>query len=205
MIDKKYDNYARMLLIILLIGAMFTAFGCLSNSKEDLGTSSLSGCEIAWVGGNPPEDCEKLEADLLNRISPYPGLEYKKLNLSASEKTEGLHIRVQATAVSTPYNDLYDYSYRNGELKRTGYLLEAIPEDERNRAITTALRNEEIKGALGSEGPLIAPSSIKRILPDTAGKFYAPKTLLSVTWQEEAVSALIDKDNWEVVQVWKNA
>ena len=38
-------------------------------------------------------------------------------------------------------------------------------------------------------------------------KFYAAKTMLSVTWTKlgkrpSVVSALIDPDVWEVVQVW---
>ncbi|HEX7628178.1 MAG TPA: hypothetical protein VF354_04575 [Candidatus Methanoperedens sp.] len=43
--------------------------------------------------------------------------------------------------------------------------------------------------------------SVKRILPGTSEKFYAPKTLLSVSWK--GISALVDPDERKVVQVWK--
>jgi len=42
--------------------------------------------------------------------------------------------------------------------------------------------------------------TVRRILPDTSKKYYAAKTLLSVT--SPGISALVDPDEWKVVQVW---
>ena len=79
----------------------------------------------------------------------------------------------------------------------TGYLLEAIPQEYRNEAIGLALGNQEIASSvIGSGTPIV-----KRVLPSTAEKFYAPKTLLSVTW--EGTSALIDPDERKVANIWK--
>lgn len=45
-------------------------------------------------------------------------------------------------------------------------------------------------------------SSVKRILPETSKKFHSRKTLISVTWLDHSVSALVDLDTREVVQMW---
>jgi len=47
------------------------------------------------------------------------------------------------------------------------------------------------------------------VLPETAEKFYLPKTLLSVTWTRfgenpAVVSVLVDPDEGKAVEVWTN-
>jgi hypothetical protein len=78
-------------------------------------------------------------------------------------------------------------------------LLEAIPESVRQDAIGIAMQDPGIAGAL-SDGAGVP--TVKRILPETSSEFYAPKTLLSVTWIDRAVSALVDMDTHRVVKTW---
>jgi hypothetical protein len=93
--------------------------------------------------------------------------------------------------------DIYDFAYEDGTLLLTGYLLEAIAPQYRDDAISTALTNSEITSSLINPGI----PTVRRILPRTSEKLYAPKTLLSVTW--DWTSALIDPDEHKVVKVWK--
>ena len=86
-------------------------------------------------------------------------------------------------------------------------ILEAIPPSERAKAISVALQNEEVANLVFAKGLEEETHSVRRILPETAVKFYAAKTMLSVTWTKlgkrpSVVSALIDPDVWKVVQVW---
>ncbi len=51
--------------------------------------------------------------------------------------------------------------------------------------------------------------TVRRVLPETAEKFYLPKTLLSVTWTRfgenpVVVSVLVDPDEGKAVEVWSN-
>ncbi|MCW7075363.1 MAG: hypothetical protein OCU24_05900 [Candidatus Methanospirare jalkutatii] len=104
------------------------------------------------------------------------------------------------------YPNVYDFSY-DGNLVLNGYILEAIPPAERAKAISVALQNREVANLVFAKGLEEETPSVRRILPETAVKFYAAKTMLSVTWTKlgkrpSVVSALIDPDVWEVVQVW---
>ncbi|MGP8320174.1 MAG: hypothetical protein ACT6FD_05225, partial [Methanosarcinaceae archaeon] len=58
-----------------------------------------------------------------------------------------------------------------------------------------------IRNVLSTMGAYGNPS-VKRILPETAEKFYEPKTLISVTWKDIPLSALVDVDTGQVVEVW---
>jgi len=86
--------------------------------------------------------------------------------------------------------------YEDGNLIQTGYLLEAIPMQVRDDAISTALSSSEIASLSIKPGI----PTVRRILPETSEKYYAPKTLLSVTW--DGISGLIDLDEHKVVKVW---
>ena len=148
--------------------------------------------EVEWQ--NKPADASRIEELLWSEISPYR-TEYEKVNISAGDK--GSRLRVIATSKDSEYPDIYDFVYEEGKLLLAGYLLEAIPPEYRNEAIGIALENKEVAASvMGSVSP-----SVKRILPGTAGKFYAPKTLLSVTW--EKISALIDPDEKKVANIWR--
>ena len=45
--------------------------------------------------------------------------------------------------------------------------------------------------------------TVRRILPDTSKKYYAPKTLLSVIW--EGVSVLVDPEERKIPNIWKES
>ena len=82
----------------------------------------------------------------------------------------------------------------------TGYLLEAIPATDRIKALDIVFsQGEEIRQAITQSR---SEPTVKRILPQTSEKFYKPKTLLSVTWQDVQVSALVDVDPYTVVEIW---
>ncbi|VVB86257.1 Uncharacterised protein [uncultured archaeon] len=150
--------------------------------------------KVDWQ--NKPGDAARIEELLWTGISPYR-TEYETVNISAGSGSSGLRLRVIATAKDSEYPDIYDFVYEGDKLLLTGYLLEAIPQEYRNEAIGLALGNQEIASSvIGSGTP-----SVKRVLPSTAEKFYAPKTLLSVTW--EGTSALIDPDERKVANIWK--
>ncbi len=150
--------------------------------------------QVQW--SDKPDDTAKLEGLLWMEITPYR-TEYELVNISASAEGNDMHLKVIATSKDTDKPDIYDFVYDGNELLLTGYLLETIPYQYRNEAISIALGNQEVASSVINSG---APS-VRRILPKTSEKFYAPKTLLSVTWG--TVSALVDPDERKVVQVWK--
>ncbi len=150
--------------------------------------------QVQWQG--KPDDTATIEALLWTEVIPYR-TEYETVNISATATSEGLRLKVMATSKETDKQDIYDFVYDGNELLLTGYLFEAIPPQYRDDAIAIALENQEVAASVTNAG---APT-VRRILPKTSEKFYAPKTLLSVTW--EGVSALVDPDERKVVQVWK--
>lgn len=150
--------------------------------------------EVNWQ--DKPDGSAKIEELLWNEISPYR-TEYETVNISASAEGKKLHLNVIAAIKESDRPDIYDLVYEDGSLLLTGYLLEAIPAQYRDEAISIALSDKEIATSLVKPG---APT-VRRILPVTSGKYYAPKTLLSVTW--DGISGLVDLDEHKVVKVWK--
>ncbi len=146
--------------------------------------------ELEWQ--NKPDNAAEIEGLLWTEISPYR-TEYEKVNISG----RGMRLRVIATANDSDSPDIYDFEYEENKLLLTGYLLEAIPQIYRSEAISIALGNQEVAASIANSGS----PTVRRILPGTSKKFYAPKTLLSVTWK--GVSALIDPEERKVVNVWK--
>ncbi len=182
-------------LVIGLIGIVLLALGIgLSLSYKQPDPMPPWVHKVDWQ--NKPGDASRIEELLWTEISPYR-TEYETVNISAGSESSGLRLRVIATVKDSEYPDIYDFVYENDKLLLTGYLLEAIPPEYRNEAIGLALGNQEIASSvIGSGVP-----SVKRVLSATAEKFYAPKTLLSVTW--EGNSALIDPDERKVANIWK--
>jgi hypothetical protein len=111
----------------------------------------------------------------------------------------GLNLKIVASINESDRYDIYDLVYDNEKLQLTGYLLEAIPPMYRNEAIGIALQNQTLASSIANSGN----PSVKRIMPQTSEKYYAPKTLLSVTWK--GTSALVDPDERKVVQIWKES
>lgn len=160
-----------------------------SNASPDLVHNVL------WLGDRP-DNSAKIEELIMLEIAPYK-TEYEMVNISTKGETNDIHIQVRAATLDSDIPDLYDFVYENNELLMTGYLLEAIPAMYRNDAIGIALTDRDLATSVLNRGV----PSVKRILPRTSEKFYAPKTLLSVSWK--GISALIDPDERKVVQIWK--
>ncbi|MEA1943942.1 MAG: hypothetical protein U9N07_01155 [Euryarchaeota archaeon] len=183
-----------ILIIIAISTALIIGAGCITDTETGNKARSYM---IVWAG-TPPVDHKLIETELSHQIAPYSGAGYDNVTVSVSEKDGTMHFRVSATSSACRYPDLYDFTYRNRELVRTGYLLEAIPETTRQDAIGIAMQHPEIADALSGAGV----PTVKRILPETSSKFYAAKTLLSVTWTDVSVSALVDMDTCSVVETW---
>lgn len=190
------DHLSKLFVAALILMFLIAGVVCINDSEK-----SSSGYEVIWVG-TPPAESAMIETKLKQQISPYPGMEYDNVTLSASRENDKLRIHTIAESSASRYPDLYDFTYRDGDLIQVGYLLEAIPESVRSEAIGVAMQNEGIANALSTNTNAYAVSSVKRILPETSEKFYSGKTLISVTWLDYSVSALIDMDTGEVVQVW---
>lgn len=149
--------------------------------------------EVQWQ--DKPDGSAKIEELLWNEISPYR-TEYETVNISTSAEGKKLRLKVIASIKESDRPDIYDFVYEDGSLIQTGYLLEAIPVQVRDDAISTALASSEIASMPIKPGT----PTVRRILPRTSEKYYAPKTLLSVTW--DGISGLIDPDEHKVVKVW---
>ncbi len=88
-------------------------------------------------------------------------------------------------------------------------MLVAIPPSERAKAISVALQNEDAANLMRTNSLESVTPTVRRVLPETAEKFYLPKTLLSVTrtWFGEnpaVVSVLVDPDEGKAVEVWSD-
>jgi hypothetical protein len=171
--------------LLMILSVMIA--GCLnaSSTKPDWAH------DVNWMGEKPDSTVEK---ELWTQLYPY-NIEYDLVNISAKSESNGLHLRVIGISNAAINPDVYDLIYSNGTLTRTGYLLEALQPQDRDAAIGTAMQNKAVmeKGAPGVP-------TVRRILPDTSKKYYAAKTLLSVTWT--GISVLVDPDERKVVKVW---
>ncbi len=177
------------------IGLLILALGIgLSLTQEQSSAKPSWVHEIKWL--DKPDDAIKIEELLWVEISPYRA-EYELVNISSSTRGKSLVLRVIATIKETDNPDIYDFVYENGELLQTGYLLEAISPVYRDEAIGIALGSQEVAAAAAGN------PTVRRVLPTTSEKFYAPKTMLSVTWK--GISALVDPDERKVAQVWKES
>ena len=183
------------LALIVISTALILGAGCITDTDDNAKSYSF-----VWVD-TPPADHKAIEAELSNQIAPYPGAAYGNVTVSVSEKDDRTRLHIAAASPTCRYPDLYDFVYLNHELIRTGYLLEAIPETTRQEVIGIAMRNPEIAGALSGDAGAGVPT-VRRILPETAEEFYAPKTCISVTWADASVSALVDMDAGSVVETW---
>lgn len=171
--------------LLILLAVMIA--GCLnaSSTKPDWVH------DVNWLGEKPDVIVEK---ELWMQITPYR-IEYDLLNITAKSDSDGHHIRVIGISNAAINPDVYDFTYSDGTLTRTSYLLEALKPHDREAAIAAAMQMKEVmeKGVYGVP-------TVRRILPDTSKKYYAAKTLLSVTWP--GISVLVDPDEWKVVKVW---
>ena len=192
-------NNSTALSVVLLFAVLITSIsGCVVGADD----TSLEN-SVVWIG-TPPAESGVIEKNILQQVIPYAGTEYENITISALQDNDKLHLHVSGVTANTMHPDLYDftYNYDNNELIRVSYLLEAIPESVRGEAIGIAMQNEQIRDVLSTGMGGSSTPSVKRILPETAEKFYEPKTLLSVTWKDSSLSALVDVDTGQVVDVW---
>ena len=183
----------RLFLLFFAIVVIIGVTGCITDTRRPSASH-----EIVWIGTQPDSDLN--EYDLLHQITPYPGTMYDNITVNASDEDGKIRLHVRASSRACRYPDRYDFTYQSRELVLNGYILEAIPESVRSDAVRIAMQNEEIADMLEMDagGP-----TVKRILPETAAKFYAPEMLLSVTWQSKQVSALVDINTRKVVKTWR--
>jgi hypothetical protein len=192
-------NNSTALSVVLLIALLVAAIpGCIMGADNAPFENS-----VVWIG-TPPANSEDIEKKIIQQVIPYAGTEYENITISTSRKNDKLRLHVSGVSANTMHPDLYDftYNYDNNELIRVSYLLEAIPESVRGEAIGIAMQNEQIRDILSTGMGGSGTPSVRRILPETAKKFYEPKTLLSVTWKDSSLSALVDVDTGQVVEVW---
>ena len=138
-------------------------------------------------------------------------MKYDRVNISIMEKGENYALTVICFSDECEYPDVYDFTYYGAskQLVQNGYVLEAIPAAERAIAISVALQNEEAVNLVRENSLESVVPTVRRVLPDTAEKFYLPKTLLSVTWtpfreNPTVVSVLVDPEERKAVNVWSN-
>ncbi len=198
---------ALLLLLIFLAGCTTAQKSHISNSspqvrvEEELPEFYVRGVEIEG------EKLEEMKNQIMRALVPLPGVTYEAINVTATELGTGLNLEVVASSRVSEGLDIYRFYYDPGSRKITlkGYVLEAIPPTVRSKAVSIALYSEEMQRIL-SENAIAVEPRVRRILPETAAKYYAPKTLFSVTWSDfekrVVVSALVDLDNGRVVQTW---
>lgn len=178
----------------LLLGLAILILAFILLNLGQSGAKPLWVHELQWQ--DKPDNSAKIEEQLWNEVTPFR-TEYETVNISSRAEGNKLHLKVIASINEFDRPDIYDFTYEDGELLLTGYLLEAIAPQYRNDAISIALANSEIASSPISPGI----PTVRRILPMTSEKYYAPKMLLSVTW--DGTSGLIDPDEHQVVKVWK--
>lgn len=186
------DKKTIITIILLIVGL---GIG-LALDQEKSSVRPVWAHNVQWLG-EKPDNSQSIEELLWLEIAPYK-TEYDIVNISSKGNANEMRISVTAKAVDSEKLDIYDFSYQDNELLLTGYLLEAVSQIIRNEAIGIALTDKDLAASIRNSGE----PSVKRILPKTSEKFYAPKPLLSVTWK--GISALVDPDERKVVQVWRD-
>ena len=158
---------------------------------------------------------EETRASIVSAVSaeimPYKGVKYDRVNISATNNGEDYDLRVICYSDECECQDVYVFTYYSAgkELVLNGHVLDAIPAAERAKAISVALQNEEAANLMRTNSLESVTPTVRRVLPETAEKFYLPKTLLSVTWtrfgeKSVVVSVLVDPDEGKAVNVWSN-
>ena len=176
----------------------------------DSGLSTTA--EFSFSGTELNEETKtEIVSKVLADITPYKGVRYDKVNITAMMNGEDHDLRVICFSDACEYPDVYDFTYYSArkQLVQNRYALEAIPPSERAKAISVALQNEEAANLLKENSLESVTPTVRRVLPETAEKFYLPKTLLSVSWTRfganpVVVSVLVDPDEGKAVEVWTN-
>ena len=168
-------------------------------------TLELSGTELN------EETKTEIVSKVLAEIMPYKSVKYDKVNITAMKNGEDHDLTVICFSDVCECQDVYVFTYYGASKRsvKNRYVLEAIPPSERAKAISVALQNEEAADLIRKNSLESVTPTVRRVLPETAEKFYLPKTLLSVTWTRfganpAVVSVLVDPDEGKAVNVWSN-
>lgn len=202
-----------VVVVVIAAGGVYLGLKTTDNGFKpapDLDSGLFTIAEFSGIELN-----EKTERSLISAFSaeimPYKGVKYDKVNISVTRNSENYDLRVICFSDECEYPDVYDFTYCDAEkeLILNGYLLEAIRQTDRAGAISVALLNGEAVNLLRANDLGSVMPTVRRVLPDTAEKFYLPKTLVSVTWTKfgenpVVVSVLVDLDEGKAVSVWSN-
>jgi hypothetical protein len=202
-----------VVVVVIAAGGVYLGLKTTDNGFKpapDLDSGLFTIAEFSGIELN-----EKTERSLISAFSaeimPYKGGKYDKVNISVTRNSENYDLRVICFSDECEYPDVYDFTYCDAEkeLILNGYLLEAIRQTDRAGAISVALLNGEAVNLLRANDLGSVMPTVRRVLPDTAEKFYLPKTLVSVTWTKfgenpVVVSVLVDLDEGKAVSVWSN-
>jgi len=209
---KKIAAVIAAVVVVATVGTYFgltaTEHGLSPAPDLDSGLSTT----VKFSGTELKEETKtSIVSEVLAEITPYKGVKYDKVNISAMRSGEDHDLRVTCFSDACEYPDVYDFTYYSAgkELVLNGHVLDAIPPNERAKAISAALQNEEAANLMRTNSLESVTPTVRRVLPETAEKFYLPKTLLSVTWTRfgenpAVVSVLVDPDEGKAVEVWSN-
>jgi len=214
MSKKKIVAVIAAVVVVAAVGAYFglTALENELKPAHDLDSDFDLFINVEFSGTELEEETKtSIVSEVLAEVIPYKGVKYDKMNISTMRNGEDHDLRVTCFSDACEYPDVYDFTYyRAGkELVLNGHVLDAIPAAERARAISVALQNEEAANLMRANSLESVTPTVRRVLPETAEKFYLPKTLLSVTWTRfgdnpVVVSVLVDPDEGKAVEVWSN-
>ncbi len=212
---KKIVMVVAIAAVVVVVAAVGTYFG-LTVPENGLSPAPDSGLDlptnVEYSGTELNEETKtEIVSKVLAEITPYKGVRYDKVNITAMMNGEDHDLRVICFSDACEYPDVYDFTYYSArkQLVQNRYALEAIPPSERAKAISVALQNEEAANLLKENSLESVTPTVRRVLPETAEKFYLPKTLLSVSWTRfganpVVVSVLVDPDEGKAVEVWTN-
>ena len=184
----------------------------LGHTAPGLDSGLSTTAEFSFSGTELNEETKtEIVSKVLADITPYKGVRYDKVNITAMKNGEDHDLKVICFSDACECQDVYVFTYyRAGkELVLNGHVLDAIPAAERAKAISVALQNKEAANLLKENSLESVTPTVRRVLPETAEKFYLPKTLLSVSWTRfganpVVVSVLVDPDEEKAVEVWSN-
>jgi len=216
--DKKMISAKKIAAVIAAVvvvaaGGVYLALPTIEHGLSHAPDSELDLPTNVEFSGTELE--EETRTNIISAVSaeimPYKGVKYDKVNISGMKNGEDHDLRVTCFSGACEYPDVYDFTYYGAskQLVQNRYLLEAIPPNERAKAISVALQNEEAANLMRTNSLESVMPTVRRVLPETAEKFYSPKTLLSVTWTRfgdnpVVVSVLVDPDAGKAVEVWNN-
>jgi hypothetical protein len=213
MISSKKIAAVIAAVVVVAAGGVYLALPAIEHGLSPAPDSELDLPTNVEFSGTELEEETKtgIVSEVLAEIMPYRSVKYDKVNISAMRIGENYDLRVICFSDACEYPDVYDFTYYDAskQLVQNRYVLEAIPPNERAKAISVALQNEEAANLMRTNSLESVMSTVRRVLPETAEKFYLPKTLLSVTWTRfgdnpVVVSVLVDPDEWKAVEVWSN-